>query len=204
MACICTRRWTKGSGIDRSTSRLTVRRSPLHWSMTRSGPTGHVAAHALQITQNGFATLPDAGDFSVDQAFSYGAWIKLPPEDAHGAIVARMDNQHGYRGWDLWVEQRRVGTHIIHQWSDDALKVVSHEPAAGRQVDARARHLRRLEEGRRRAGLYRRRESGHDRPGRFAAKHDPHGCAPEDRAARIRPNHFPAWHCRTCDFTGDN
>ncbi len=87
--------------------------------------TGYVAAHALQVTQNGFATLPDAGDFSVDQAFSCGAWIKLPPDDARGAIVARMDNQHGHRGWDLWIEQRRVGTHIIHQWSDDALKVVS-------------------------------------------------------------------------------
>ena len=35
-----------------------------------------------------------------------------------------MDDQHGYRGWDLWAEQRRVGTHIVHQWNEDALKVV--------------------------------------------------------------------------------
>ena len=90
--------------------------------------TCHVAAHALQIQGNGVAELAGAGDFAADQAFSYGAWVKLPPQDAAGAIVARMDDQNGYRGWDLWVEQRRIGTHIIHQWSTDALKVVSRDP----------------------------------------------------------------------------
>ena len=87
-----------------------------------------VAAHALQIKGNGVAELAGAGDFAADQAFSYGAWVKLPSQDAAGAIVARMDDQNGYRGWDFWVEQRRVGTHIIHQWSTDALKVVSRDP----------------------------------------------------------------------------
>ncbi len=87
-----------------------------------------VAAHALQIQGNGVAELAGAGDFAADQAFSYGAWVKLPPQDAAGAIVARMDDQNGYRGWDFWVEQRRIGTHIIHQWSTDALKVVSRDP----------------------------------------------------------------------------
>ncbi|MHB0960987.1 MAG: DUF1553 domain-containing protein [Pirellulaceae bacterium] len=89
---------------------------------------GQAAAHALQTTGNGVAELADVGDFAADQAFSYGAWIKLPSQDEVGAIVARMDEQQGYRGWDLWVEQRRVGAHIIHQWSSDALKVVSRDP----------------------------------------------------------------------------
>ena len=102
---------------------------------------GHVAAHALQTTGNGVAELAGAGDFAADQAFSCGAWIKLPAQDEVGAIVARMDDQHGYRGWDLWVEQRRVGTHIIHQWSTDALKVVSRDPVPADQMDARTRHV---------------------------------------------------------------
>ena len=56
-----------------------------------------------------------AGDFEADQAFSYAAWVKLPANDGSGAILARMDDGANYRGWDLWVEGRRVGAHIVRQ-----------------------------------------------------------------------------------------
>jgi hypothetical protein len=39
-----------------------------------------------------------------------------------------MDNGNGSRGWDLWLENNRFGVHLIHQWPDDALKVVSANP----------------------------------------------------------------------------
>src|SRR5262249_51377073 len=45
-----------------------------------------------------------------------------------GAIVARMDNASDYQGWDIWLEGDKVGTHIVHKWPDDALKVVSKMP----------------------------------------------------------------------------
>ena len=67
----------------------------------------------------------DSGDFEKDQAFSFGAWIKLPKSGMTGSAIARMDNPHGYRGWDLWLEKNRVATHIVHKWPDDALKVVA-------------------------------------------------------------------------------
>ena len=35
-----------------------------------------------------------------------------------------MDDGKAYRGWDLWIEGDRVGTHIVNKWPDDALKVV--------------------------------------------------------------------------------
>ena len=35
-----------------------------------------------------------------------------------------MDDRDGYRGWDLWIEKGRIGTHIIHKWPDEAIKVV--------------------------------------------------------------------------------
>ena len=42
--------------------------------------------------------------------------------------MARMDNRSNYRGWDLWLEGDKVGTHIVHAWPEDALKVVSQTP----------------------------------------------------------------------------
>jgi hypothetical protein len=86
---------------------------------------GHLSEQAVRVSREGIAELPEAGDFDADQPFSCAAWIKLPANDGGGAIVARMDDQNDYRGWDFWIEGRRVGAHVIHKWSDDALKVVS-------------------------------------------------------------------------------
>ena len=87
---------------------------------------GHVAAQALKVAPPGGPELA-AGDFDKDQPFSFGAWVKLP-QKASGAIFSRMDEASKYRGWDLWAEQGRVGTHLIHQWPEDGLKVVTNEP----------------------------------------------------------------------------
>src|SRR5262249_57601842 len=38
------------------------------------------------------------------------------------------DEDNAYRGWDLWFEGGRVGTHIVHKWPTDALKVVTLTP----------------------------------------------------------------------------
>ncbi|MCY2996063.1 MAG: DUF1553 domain-containing protein [Planctomycetota bacterium] len=91
---------------------------------------GYVAAQALQIPIQAQPApeIASAGDFEKDQAVSYGAWIKLAKDHLLGAIVARMDDQQAYRGWDLWFEQGRVGTHLVDHWPDDALKVVSNNP----------------------------------------------------------------------------
>jgi hypothetical protein len=89
---------------------------------------GHIAAQAFQGKPEAVIAVPDAGDFDKNQAFSYGAWVKLTKRAQFGAIMARMDDKHHYRGWDLWIENNRAGTHIIHKWDEDALKVVSNTP----------------------------------------------------------------------------
>lgn len=89
------------------------------WIEGKTGP------QAAQISKGGIAELPDVGAFNGEQAFTCSAWIRTPANDGNGAIVARMDNTPGHRGWDLWIEGRRIGTHLIHHWSDDALKVIS-------------------------------------------------------------------------------
>ena len=77
--------------------------------------------------------LAESGDFEKDQSFSVGAWVKFPKEGATGAVVARMDDTKDHRGWDLWAEGNRVGTHIIHKWPENALKVMSANPVPADQ-----------------------------------------------------------------------
>ena len=72
--------------------------------------------------------LADVGDFEHDRPFAYGAWVKPTKGGLGGAIVARMDDGKDFRGWDLWIENDRVGAHIIHKWPENALKVMSDTP----------------------------------------------------------------------------
>jgi hypothetical protein len=81
---------------------------------------------ALHV-QGAACELPSAGDFGGDQAFTCAAWIRIPASDGYGAICARMDNANSYRGWDFWVQQRRIGLHVISAWPDQALKVVGRD-----------------------------------------------------------------------------
>jgi hypothetical protein len=91
-------------------------------SSWQAGPAGD---KALQ-TQGSAFELKEVGDFEKDQPFSCSAWIKIPANDSSGAIVSRMDSPtNNYKGWDFWVQGRRIGMHIISTWQDDALKVVS-------------------------------------------------------------------------------
>jgi hypothetical protein len=95
---------------------------PLAWQP------GHVAPQAF-VSQIGVPLeIEDAGDFDKNQAFSFGTWVKLTKRAQFGSIMARMDDKHDYRGWDLWLENNRVATHIISKWDQDALKVASNTP----------------------------------------------------------------------------
>jgi cytochrome c553 len=87
------------------------------------GPNG-----AAAVVLAGKATeIPTAGDFEHDQAFSVSFWIRPPANDTAYSVVARMDDAQAYRGWDVWVQGRRVGMHMIHAWAEDAFKVVAKE-----------------------------------------------------------------------------
>ncbi len=87
------------------------------------GPFG--AGQAAVIGDKAVAETPEAGDFDKDQPFYVSAWVKLPAAGASGAIVARMDEGADYRGWDLWVEGKRIGGHLIHNWPGNAIKVLA-------------------------------------------------------------------------------
>ena len=66
----------------------------------------------------------DIANFEQDAVFSYGGWIRTPG-NVTGAAIAKMDQANGYRGWDLYIDQRRVAMHLIHHWPDKTLKVTT-------------------------------------------------------------------------------
>jgi mono/diheme cytochrome c family protein len=94
---------------------------------------GHVADKAFKVQSGSMLEAADAGDFDNYQGFSYGAWIKLTKRAQSGAVFARMDDQHDYRGWDLWMQNGQVGAHLVNKWPDDAVKVVTRNPVKMRE-----------------------------------------------------------------------
>jgi hypothetical protein len=89
-----------------------------------TAPEGVIAANAFVTSKEIVPTVPEAGDFERDQPFSAGLWIKLG-DDKSGSVIARMDEDEAFRGWDVWIQDGKPGIHIISKWPEDALKVVS-------------------------------------------------------------------------------
>jgi mono/diheme cytochrome c family protein len=85
---------------------------------------GVTSAKAFKTGADTAVAVPAAGDFEKDQAFTCSAWIKVPAANLSGAVVARMDEGSGYRGWDLWLDAGRPAAHIVHSWPGDAVKVI--------------------------------------------------------------------------------
>ena len=104
--------------------RLVGKESDLPLAASAAWQAGPNGAPALLLDGKA-AEIPNAGDFEHDQAFSVTFWLRPPANDTHYAVVARMDDAQAYRGWDIWVQGRRVGMHLIHTWPDDAFKVVA-------------------------------------------------------------------------------
>ncbi len=89
---------------------------------------GQVAQQALKFRPDTQLQWDDAGNFERDNPWTIAAWVYLPNHQGSGSLLARMDDQHDFRGWDVWVEQGKVGMHVVHKWPGDALKVVTGDP----------------------------------------------------------------------------
>ena len=63
-------------------------------------------------------------DLEYNKPFTFSAWVK-PNGKASGAIFSKMDDKAAYRGFDFWTEGGRIGTHIVHKWGANAIKVIS-------------------------------------------------------------------------------
>lgn len=88
---------------------------------------------ALVLKSGATLDLGDQGNFSKTNAFSYGGWVRVS-KAGDAAIIARMDPANGYRGWDLYLNNKRLAVHIVSQWQDDALKVATREEVIKEKV----------------------------------------------------------------------
>jgi hypothetical protein len=85
---------------------------------------GHVSDAAWQVNSESFPAIP-VGDLEKDQAFTISLWVKPAAENQGGALVARMNEAESHRGWDVWMENGSVGTHLVNRWPESAIKVTS-------------------------------------------------------------------------------
>ena len=89
---------------------------------------GPAASSAYRISPGATVEFPLADGFEYNTPFSFGAWIRLPKNSPSGSVFARMDDTKDFRGWDLFLDNGRLGTHFIHRWPDAALKVAATKP----------------------------------------------------------------------------
>ena len=89
------------------------------WSLSRAGQ------KAFTVKPGAGVELPTVGDFEKGQGFSASAWVSIDAKGKNGALIARMDEANIFRGWDVWIQNDRIGTHIVNAWPADAIKVVS-------------------------------------------------------------------------------
>jgi hypothetical protein len=71
--------------------------------------------------------LGQEGDFEIDHPFSFGGWVKATHKDASGAILARINQEGSYRGWDLWQDNNTFAVHLIDAWPKRAIKTRTHK-----------------------------------------------------------------------------
>ncbi|MCZ2341712.1 MAG: DUF1553 domain-containing protein [Bacteroidales bacterium] len=98
------------------------------WTNAKNERTG------LTIKAGDAVAFPDVGDFDAATAFTVSLWVHPGQRNLTGALLARMDSPNGHRGWDVWMQNDRIGMHLIHDWrTRDALKVVTKAPLTLRQ-----------------------------------------------------------------------
>ena len=85
-----------------------------------SGPFGPAATADAWSDLEGAAAF---GAFGNDQPASVSAWVKVAEDAPEGAILGRMDDDGGCRGWNLWLQGGEFAVHLIHRWPGAALKV---------------------------------------------------------------------------------
>jgi hypothetical protein len=81
---------------------------------------------ALQLKgeKENFVRLTPGAELEWTNAFSYGCWVKQSGKGSN-ALLAKMDDAEGLRGYDLLLGDGKLHLHLIHKWPENALRVVA-------------------------------------------------------------------------------
>jgi hypothetical protein len=89
-----------------------------HWIEGRVGG-------GIEISEESYVDLGKRGRFSSEQAFSFGAWVRVPPS-ANGAVLAKTETKEGIKGYDVSVlADGRVSALFSARWPGYAIKVTT-------------------------------------------------------------------------------
>ena len=88
---------------------------------------------AFRVEGNGYINAKGIKPPEWNKPFSYGCWVKPDAGNASGAIFSKMNESNSYRGFDLWLQGGAPGTHIIHKWQENAVKVVGKTKTKAKQ-----------------------------------------------------------------------
>lgn len=64
----------------------------------------------------------DIGNFERTDKFSYGGWVRTDAKESM-ALLSKMDESLGIRGYDLYLGGGKVYVHLIHKWEGNAIRL---------------------------------------------------------------------------------
>ncbi len=79
---------------------------------------------SLKLDGSNFVDAGQVGVFEGTDKFSIAVWIQLASNDA-STVVSKIDEAHGFRGYDLIMEDGKIAAHFVHSWPGNAFKVIS-------------------------------------------------------------------------------
>jgi hypothetical protein len=85
------------------------------------GPLGPARQISGQVVELG-----DHASFERSDAVSFGGFVRIEGKPS-GSVISRMDPEQALRGWDLWLSEGQIGSHVIDRWPDAANKLVAPE-----------------------------------------------------------------------------
>ncbi len=71
--------------------------------------------------------LGNLASFSRSDQVTYGGFIRIEGKPT-GAVIARMNPEQSFRGWDIYLQSGAPTTHVIDSWDKAANKLVSKKP----------------------------------------------------------------------------
>lgn len=81
-----------------------------------------IVNHARSFNGKGVASTKRSFNPERTDSFSYGCWF-LTAEPEAMSLIAKMDSDNDYRGFDVMISDGVLEAHLKHEWPDNVIKV---------------------------------------------------------------------------------